>query len=216
VPRWLAFVRVRGENHFLCVVVIKYLLLAVVVAGLIYGYYDCDQLLQRNSDFDWKLGKQGSRIDALEAQQKELVADNARLTQAQRDESAQISDLTKQLKLVQDALNSSTKKPVVETPPPPVVKPKPILRTYLSNMKLGDKSYANCRLLKVEAKVIVVGYNGMSGDFSASGVVEFPYADLPPELQKEFGYDPVSGADLTDEQVEALEEERKEGATSGL
>ena len=63
------------------------------------------------------------------------------------------------------------------------------------------QTYHDCHLLKVEASDIVVSTN--------LGILQIPYVNMPPDLQKRFGFDPQAAAPLTDEQIRYQEQVRQ-------
>ena len=89
--------------------------------------------------------------------------------------------------------------------PPPTAAPPPPVNTNTNALgsitTILGQNYADCHLLKVEAADIVVS--------TSEGILQIPFANMPPDLQKRFGFDPHAGNQLTDDQVRYQEQVRQ-------
>jgi hypothetical protein len=59
----------------------------------------------------------------------------------------------------------------------------------------GGKEYKNVKVSRVEPDGIVITFSG--------GIVKIPFAELSPDIQKKYGYDPAPAADFQKQAYEA-------------
>lgn len=172
--------------------------LILIIMGLCYGgYYEYLALEKQNAKDQQEAKLEvGMQLDQLESDNKKLTAENAQLKQ-------DLNDARIKLGVPVSTASSSDdgKTPSVATPPP--VSPQPVsssnnLGTIVT---IDGKTLQNCQLLKVKVSGIVVSY--------AAGITEVGFLEMPPELQKRFGFDPHQGAELTDTQAQAEDDQRK-------
>jgi hypothetical protein len=86
--------------------------------------------------------------------------------------------------------------------------PPPTGNTWIEDLgtftTITGKTYQDAKLLKIEATDIVIG--------CTDGITQVPYAIMPPDLQKKFGWDPQKSNEINaamiryQEQVEAAKE----------
>jgi hypothetical protein len=60
---------------------------------------------------------------------------------------------------------------------------------------INGKEYKNAKLSRVEPDGIVITFSG--------GIVKIPFAEMSPEIQKKYGYDPAAAADFQKQAYEA-------------
>jgi beta-glucosidase-like glycosyl hydrolase len=183
----------------------KYFLILIILGMGYGGYYEYNLLQQKSVADQQQITDEGTKINALQADNKKLEDDKTELTKTVADAQTQITGLTKQLQNAQAALAAAKPSPITNPTSSPSAAISPTKTAPVSNnlgtiTMLDGKIYQNCQLLKVKPDGIVVNY--------AQGITELTYNLLPPELQKRFGYDPHVAATLTDAQVDALEAQR--------
>jgi len=173
----------------------NYLLLLLIIALGAGGYYEYTTIQATNSSDQQEFSDLSAKIDALQSSEKEL--------------KQSVADLTKQVTGGPMQLNAGTAPstpgaPNVSTPQtsiPPATNSGPPPSNDLGTIITNDKTYTDAHLMAVKFNCIVVKY--------ADGIAEVKYADLKPELQKRFGYDPQLNNNLTPEQIVAAEKQRQ-------
>jgi hypothetical protein len=188
-------------------VTMNYFLLLLILFLCGGGYYEYT-VWQTQDAQDVQLAKLDlqRRIDQLQAANTKLEADKADLAKNLKVDADSITDLTAQVQAVQTKLAAAeaaaSGKPAVAPAAPSA--PAPLSNDLGTIVTLEGKTLPNSQLLKVDPHGITVN--------SAVGITQVPFTSLPPELQKRFGFDPQSGADLTDAQVQTLEAQREAAA----
>lgn len=183
----------------------NYFLLLIILGVCGGGYYEYTTLQQKSAADQQQITDLGTKIDALQADNKKLEDDKTQLTKSATDAQTIIADLTKQIQEAKAALVQA--KPQV-SPTPNTNSPgtTPALSTPSGNnlgtiATLDGKTFQNCQLLKIKATGIVIN--------DSTGITEIPFGLLPLDLQKKFGYDPHQAAALTEAQIQYQEEQRK-------
>jgi DNA repair exonuclease SbcCD ATPase subunit len=191
----------------------NYFLILVILGLCGGGYYEYTTLQQKSAADQQQITDLGTKLDALQAENKKLDDDKTQLTNNVADAQTKIADLTKQVQEAQSTLVKAkqqdqqdlealkTQLAAATAPPPPPPTPTNNLGTIAT---VDGKTFQNCQLLKVEADGIVIN--------QADGIIKIVFPMLPSDLQKKFGYDPNHPAPLTDAQIEHQEEQRKAAA----
>jgi hypothetical protein len=65
------------------------------------------------------------------------------------------------------------------------------------------QTYQDCHVLKIESNDIVVN--------CSTGILQIPYANMPSDLQKRFGYDPQKAAQTDDAKIRFQDQIRQTG-----
>lgn len=188
----------------------NYFLILIILALGGGGYYEYTLLEQKSVADGQQITDLGTKVSTLQADNKTLTADNIKLAQGLKDDEAKITDLTKALADAKSAaaaaVAAAAAPPAPVTPPPPPTPPKPT--NHLGTITTSDgKTYQNCQLIKVDADGIVVN--------DSDGITKLLYGKLPTDLEKRFGYDPLKPGNLTEEQVQALEQQRQADQVAG-
>ncbi len=151
------------------------------------GYYEYTLLQQQLTDLD-------SKVVDLEAKNKQLQDDNAKLSKGVPDQSAATATTTTPAAVVPGGAA-----PLPGTPAP--AKPAVLSNLLGTITTLDGKTYQNCRLLKVDADGIVVNHS--------EGILKIAYGLLPPDLKTRFNYDAAAGPNLPDDQIQKFEAMRQ-------
>ena len=160
----------------------NYFLILIILCLGGAGYYEYTTMQQQIADMD-------STIKDLETKNKALEDKDAELTK-----TATVAP-------------TPPPAPIAPASPATPVSPAPRPASSGPGNDLGEirttdgKVYENCKLLHVKAKGIVVN--------QAQGITEIPYSVMQVDLQQRFGYDPMTGTDLTPDQVQADEAARQ-------
>jgi len=185
----------------------NYFLMLIIILLCGGSYYEYNQLQQKGVADHQQISDLTDKVNSLQTNNKKLTDDQAQLKKSADDSLAEINDLTKQVQDAQTALETA-KAQIVQLKARQTTaasSPAPASAPVWTNLEtvatLDGKSYQNCQLLKVEADGIVINH--------ADGITKLAYGLLPPELQKKFDYDPHGPPSLSDDQVQALEAQRK-------
>jgi hypothetical protein len=176
------------------------LLVLVLLAGGT-AYYEYNWHQQSSQGFQSQIQNWENQLAQLKTENKELTALKASLSQ--QAEAARAS-------YFQPANNgepsSAPSQPSQPAPPPSLLPAtgrtsKEDLGTITT---ITGKTYQNSKLLKIEATDIIIS--------STEGITQVDYANMPPDLQKKFGWDPQKSSEVNaaeiryQEQVEAARE----------
>lgn len=187
--------------------------LALVVLGLCGLVYYGGSLLQEQSETNQH------QLCDLNGQIRTLQSTNTKTEDTERRLTAGMADLATQITAAKSAVALIKKRTVKATLPADsllaagrhlkAAKPKP-KGPPLSNdlgtiTTLDGRTFEDCHLIMVESSSIVFTHS--------DGIMDLPYPLMKSDLQKRFGYDPHQGPNLTDAQVQDLEQERQ--AASG-
>jgi len=169
--------------------------LILIIMGLCWGGYFEYRALVRQSAKDQQEAKAevSMEMDKLESDNKKLTADNAQLQQELNDAQAKLVAMAPAVPAA-PAGNSAAPAPALPAP----VRPSNSLGTIITR---DGKTFSNGQLLKVEASGITIS--------CASGITQVKFLEMKPDLQMRFGFDPRLGAELTEAQVQVLEDQRK-------
>ena len=189
----------------------KYFLIVIILGLCGGGYYEYTEIQRVQQDKVAADQKQitdlSTKVDKLQSDNKALEDDKTQLTKGADDAQAKIADLTKQVQTAQDALADAKKQLLAAqaaAKPPSVAAPPRPTNNLGTITTLDGKTFQNCLLLKFEADGIVVNHS--------EGITKIMYGLLPPEMQQKFGYDPHQTTELTEQQVQVLEEKREAAA----
>ena len=170
----------------------NYLLLLIILAMCGAGYYEYTVLQQKDTVDQQQFNDLNTKVDALQAEIKKMDGGEK---QAPPVTSNSGSPAPVEANSPASAM-SQTPSPAAPATTPSVPPPSNDLGTIVT----PQQTYQNCHLLKVHPDGIVIQY--------PDGITNVKFVDLGNELQKRFGYDPQTGANLTPEQVAADEQQR--------
>jgi hypothetical protein len=72
----------------------------------------------------------------------------------------------------------------------------------------GGKEYKNVKVSRVEPDGIVITFSG--------GIVKIPFAEMSPDIQKSYGYDPAAAADFQKQDSDVIAAEIVEDLEAAL
>jgi hypothetical protein len=172
----------------------NYVLLLVILALGAGGYYEYTTIQELDTANKEKFADLNTKIDALQAENKKL-----------EDDEKQLADtVAKGIPGGQVAAPAQTSATGV-TPAPSSGPAVPPPSNDLGSIITAQKTYQECHLINVKTDCIVIKYmDGMT-----QAITQVKFADLRPELQKRFGYDPQLNNNLTPQQVKAAEDQRR-------
>ena len=182
-----------------------FLTLIIILLGT-GGYYEYGQLQQKIAADQQQIIELTDKADKLGAENTKLTGEMTELTRSVTDAQAQVTGINLQLQSAQNAL-ADAKRALAQAQmaaapqQSPAPAPPPSPNNLGAITTVDGKTYMNCQLLKVQADGIVVSHS--------QGILKLAYPLLPPEVQKKFGYDSHVSLTLTDDEVQALEDQRK-------
>lgn len=184
----------------------NYFLLFVILALCGGGYYE--YTLQQESDVKYQrqTSNLANQVTKLQSDNAAIEDEKAKLSKNLADAQAKIADLTAQIAAAAEAAKAAkaaeAAAKAAATPSPSTNSSTPVFSNNLGMVTtLDGKTFQNCQLLRVEADGITFNHS--------SGITKVLFPLLSPALQKKLGYDPKNGTNLTAEQVQALEAQRK-------
>jgi chromosome segregation ATPase len=178
--------------------------LMVVAGGAAYYEYTSEE--QTNAGIQQQLGEWQGKVAAAQDQNKALTKDTADLTKAISKAETEEADLTTRLAAAQEAARKAQEAAAKKAASPATASAAAAAQTAANNHlgtinTLIGQTFQNCQLLKVEADGITFSHS--------QGITKVIYANLPPDLQKRFGYDPHQAAALSEAQIRYQEELRQ-------
>ena len=163
----------------------NYFLLLIILALCAGGYYEYTTIQDLDSANKEKFADLTGKIDTL---QKRLESDEKGLPSS----SATVTP-------------SAQATLPVQSPSAAPSSAAPGSSNALGTIITAQKTYQECHLINVKTDCIVIKYmDGMT-----QAITQVKFADLRPELQKRFGYDPQLNNNLTPQQVKAAEDQRR-------
>ena len=185
----------------------NYFLMMIILLLCGGGYLEYSDLQEKGAAAQQQVSDLSAKADKLQADNKALEDDKARLTKGANDAQAEIADLTKQIQTAQSAL-AEAKSQIPQAPKATTAAEATAMAAAGNNLgsitALNGKTYQNCQLLKIKPDGIVFNHS--------EGITEISFGLLPPDLQKRFGYDPHQAAALTEAQIQFQEEQRRAAA----
>jgi len=191
----------------------KFFLLLIILAMGGAGYYEYRLLQQGNATYEQRLSDLQAKLDKTEAENKSQLGEMEKLAKEFADAQAKIKDLNSQLEAAAKATETSTA--VAKTSASTASTPAETPRLASSNpnelgtiLTVDGKKFDNCKLLHVEMDGITFSH--------ASGITKVMFPLLPADLQKQYGFDPTKGTQITADQALALEKARFAAAQKAI
>lgn len=190
-----------------------FLLLVILVMGG-GGYYEYQTLHGQVTVDQMQISDLNAKLQSAADGEQKSTDHVTQLTISLSDAQAKANDLDKQLQAAKAALAAAQ-------PPAPAASsmvsssgatnggmatPTAFTTKLGTITALDGKTYTACQLLKVNTDSIVIS--------NADGINQVSLNLLPAPVQKMFGFDAKQGA-LSDDQVQALEQQRLAAAAAG-
>jgi hypothetical protein len=190
----------------------NYFLGLVILLACGGAYYEQTLLQAQKTADQQQIADLNTKIDAFQSDAQKVDDEKANQEKILKDANAKIANLTTQLAAAQKAVADAKKRAddavktleAVKAGPAPPPKPTNLLGTILTQ---DGKTYGNSKLLKADAEGITITCD--------SGITKLIYGILPPALQTKFGYDPHAAAQLSEAQVQFLEQQIQAAEAAG-
>jgi hypothetical protein len=179
--------------------------LLVLAGGAAYYEYTAEE--QTNAGFQEQLGEWQGKVTAVQSQNQAITDEKASLAKAISKTQSETAGLTLRLIAAQQAAEQAKEAAAKKAASSPGAGAAAAAAKAAANNHLGTfstligQTFQNCELLKVEADGITFSHS--------EGITKVIYANLPPELQKRFGYDPHQAAALSEAQIRYQEQLRQ-------